>query len=511
MVRFQTERRPGIGLPVPARCNRGHEPFGKTPENMPTRYRVWIAAEDPAVRESLNAALEGSIICRSRVFQRATAVTSALLHEVPDTLILQTEATTAHGISVLREIHALQPKLPVIAVTRSDLDSAVAAFGDGAYDCLATPFEAAEVLQIVTRASEQARRLADQSAALMGDPESDTESEIVGRSPTMREIFRAVARLACRDLPVLITGEAGTGKELIARALHRHSRRAGRPFVAAKLSGLSATDIERGLFGDGIRPEGESVVPRSGLMASADRGTLFLDPIAELSAGALARLAKFVGAGPGAVRGDESTPTPNVRLIGAITEDRSGKAPATETREAFAEALGAITIRLPPLRERREDIALLLQHHLQEASSELAVTPRQFSEDAVRLLCELDWPGNVAQLATLCRWVTAMSPFAEVGLDDLPKDLLPAPEPIAPSGGVPQSWEDSLRHWVDERLRRGEAGLARIAFDSVENVLISEALRHTHGHRQAAAKLLGFGRNTLTRKMQKTPRGARRS
>lgn len=469
---------------------------------MPTKYRLVIAADDAAVRESLQAALADSAF-RVRVLADSAKAKAFLAQEVPDSLILQT--TRFPG--VIREIHACWPRLPLIAVTPSDLGSAVAAFDEGAFDCLTMPFEASDVRKLAASACEHGRRQAESVLVCPTNPGGDISSEIIGRSPAMREIFRAVARLARRDVPVIIEGEVGTGKELIARALHRHSRRATRPLVVARLAGLTASEIDRGLFGDRSDPRGESQERDRPLVQTAEQGTLLLDQAMALSPATRDRLIRFV------VEGADATATgggPRIRLIATLTRKHSSVSTDVASHSDLAEHLGAITLTIPPLRERPEDIPLLLEHLLSESAREFGLSPRRLTEEALQALCGLDWPGNVAQLATVCRRVTAMSPTSEIGLKDLPKDLWPEPE-CSPATNLLDDWRLSLSHWADDRLKRGEVGLAKLAFDSVENVLIAAAMRHTGGHRQNAARLLGVGRNTLTRKIGKNAFGAGRS
>ncbi|WP_139559466.1 sigma 54-interacting transcriptional regulator [Methylotetracoccus oryzae] len=476
---------------------------------MPARFRVWIATDDAAVSEGLRSALADSTF-RARLLSDSSHLVTALTQEVPDALILQVTHHPARRQSAIQEIHARWPKLPIIAITTSDLDSAVTAFHDGAFDCLATPFVGSEVNRLVTRACDHARALIAQGTASPPKMGSDLSSEIIGHSPPMREIFRAVARLAPHDMPVIIAGEPGSGKELIARALHRYGQRCSHAFVAARLTGLSSAEIDRGLFGEGSDGEPGNAGPGSGLIAAAIHGTLFLDQITELSRGTQTRLLQLVGESRYRSAEEGNAANIDLRLIGSVTTDPRNAA-ATEARNSLAELLGAIVITVPPLRDRREDVPLLLAHHLSEAAHELDMAPRRLSSDAVAALCDLDWPGNVGQLATLCRWITAMSPTVEVGIADLPNELWTLPERVQShlEPIVTRTWEDSLGLWVDDRLRRGEVGLAKRAFDSVENVLITAALRYTRGHRQDAARLLGVGRNTLTRKMNKSTRNGR--
>ncbi len=477
---------------------------------MPARFRVWIAAHDAAVSESLHTALVASTF-RVRIASDMSRLISSLTQEVPEALILQEAPRPVRPQSIVREIHARWPKLPIVAVTTSDLDSAVTSFRDGAFECLATPFDGSEVLRLVTRACEHARALMSRTEVTPTTTGSDLGPEIIGRSPAMREIFRAVARLAPHDMPVIIAGEPGSGKELIARALHRYGRRSDEAFIVARLSGLSSGEIDCGLFGDSLNGESTRSNSARGLVAEADRGSLFLDQITELSRGSQTRLLQALGDQPLRPAECPNSARPDIRLIGSVTALDLDNPVSTQQRDALAELLGAIVITIPPLRERREDIPLLLDQHLDEAAREFNLAPRRLSEEAVAALCELDWPGNVAQLATLCRWITAMSPSLEVSFSDLPKELWTpstSAQPVSSSVAT-ATWEDSLGLWVDDRLRQGEVGLAKRAFDSVESVLIAAALRYTRGHRQDAARILGVGRNTLTRKMNKSARGGR--
>lgn len=324
------------------------------------------------------------------------------------------------------------------------------------------------------------------------------EPVIIGESPAMQDILRAITHLAGFPITVLINGESGTGKELIARALHRYSPRAAQPFVALNMAAIPHHLIESELFGHEKGAFTGAQTRRPGLFRQAHGGTLFLDEIGDMPMDLQTRLLRVLADGEFFPVGAHVSTRVDVRIIAATHQNLDALVACGRFREDLYHRLNVIRIALPPLRKRREDIPPLLRYLLRKVGRELLVEPKTPSPALEACLCRLDWPGNVRQLENLCRWITVMVPRKEIRPEDLPPELLPAvTEPVA----VSEAWEDPFRHWVDRHLQQGECNLARKAIESAEAILINTALRATRGHRQEAARLLGYGRNTLTRKI----------
>jgi two-component system nitrogen regulation response regulator GlnG len=374
----------------------------------------------------------------------------------------------------------------------SDLDSAVAAYQGGAFEYLPKPFDVNEAVALVKRACDHARHT-------QASPEPPSVApEIIGEAPAMQEVFRAIGRLSRSNITVLINGESGTGKELVARALHRHSPRGDRPFIALNMAAIPKDLLESELFGHerGAFTGAQSM--RHGRFEQADGGTLFLDEIGDMPAELQTRLLRVLAEGEFYRVGGHTPVKVNVRVIAATHQDLEERVRQGRFREDLFHRLNVIRVHLPSLRKRREDIALLLRHFLQRSARELEVEPKVLSQEVERFLSQLDWPGNVRQLENLCRWLTVMASGREVLLQDLPPELRQQPD--TPKGEA--DWEEALRRWADQNLARGESGILESAVPAFERILIRCALARTGGRRQDAARLLGWGRNTLTRKIK---------
>ena len=324
--------------------------------------------------------------------------------------------------------------------------------------------------------------------------------EIIGAAPTMQEVFRAIARLARSHITVLINGESGTGKELVAKALHRHSPRAAQPFIALNMAAIPRDLLESELFGHERGAFTGAQARRAGRFEQADGGTLFLDEIGDMPAELQTRLLRVLADGEFFPVGAHAPVRVDVRIIAATHQNLDSLVAEGRFREDLFHRLNVIRIHLPPLRERRQDIPLLLRHFLKEASKEIKAETKLLLPDVEAYLCGLDWPGNVRQLENTCRWITVMAAGKDVHLDDLPPELLQPPREAVFSQ-VGEGWQEALRTWVDDELKRGHVNIAKEAIESAEGILITTALGATRGRRQEAAKLLGYGRNTLTRKI----------
>jgi two-component system nitrogen regulation response regulator GlnG len=462
---------------------------------MSSSAQVWVVDDDRSIRWVLEKALQKASI-EARCFPNAGGLLDALEQGKPDAIVTDIRMPGMDGLELLQQLQARHPRLPVIIMTaHSDLESAVSAFHGGAFEYLPKPFDVDEAVDLVRRACSQSQRERQEKVP---PPAPEKTPEIIGEAPAMQEVFRAIARLARSHITVLINGESGTGKELVARALHRHSPRSDKPFIALNMAAIPRDLLESELFGHERGAFTGAQGRRAGRFEQADGGTLFLDEIGDMPADLQTRLLRVLAEGEFFPVGAHTPVKVDVRIIAATHQNLDTLVSEGRFREDLYHRLNVIRIHLPPLRERRQDIPLLLRHFLKEASHELKVETKTLLPDVEAYLCRLDWPGNVRQLENTCRWITVMAAGKDVHLDDLPPELLqtkPEPAPLA------EGWEASFRQWVDQRLKRGDHNIAKEAIESAEGILIATALQVTRGRRQEAAKLLGYGRNTLTRKI----------
>ncbi len=459
---------------------------------------VWIIDDDKSIRWVVEKALQkAEIITRS--FSGAADLLSALQHSLPDALITDIRMPGMDGLELLDKVQQSHPKLPVIVMTaHSDLESAVSAFHGGAFEYLPKPFDIKEVVDLAHRACIHSRQ--QQSLAAPTETAEEATPEIIGAAPSMQEVFRAIGRLARSHITVLINGESGTGKELVAKALHRHSPRAGKPFIALNMSAIPKDLMESELFGHEKGAFTGAQARRSGRFEQADGGTLFLDEIGDMPAELQTRLLRVLADGEFYPVGSYASVKVDVRIIAATHQNLEALVEQGRFREDLFHRLNVIRIHIPPLRERKQDIPLLLRHFLNHAATELNTEIKVLKPDAEAFLSTLDWPGNVRQLENSCRWLTVMAAGREVHLHDLPPELL---NTASEKNNAEIGWEVLLRNWIDQQLLRGnEEEIAKQIIPAVETILIQAALSFTHGKRHESAILLGYGRNTLTRKIQ---------
>jgi two-component system, NtrC family, nitrogen regulation response regulator GlnG len=455
---------------------------------------VWIVDDDRSIRWVLEKALAREGI-PFKTFASVVEVMQALQHSQPQVLVSDIRMPGESGLALLNKIRERHPRVAVIIMTAySDLDSAVAAFQGGAFEYLPKPFDVDHAIALIRRASADVPVAAGTAAA-----ETETR-EMLGQAPAMQEVFRAIGRLSQSHVTVLITGESGTGKELVARALHRHSQRATGPFVAINTAAIPKDLLESELFGHERGAFTGAQSARRGRFEQAEGGTLFLDEIGDMPSDLQVRLLRVLSDGEYYRVGGHAPLRTNVRIIAATHQDLEERVRQGLFREDLMHRLNVVRLRLPPLRERAEDIAPLARQFLQKSARELAVEPKQLTESALRLLSSFAFPGNVRQLENICHWLTVMAPGQKIDTVDLP------PEVRAITSGVKRedegSWQQALDRELAQALARGERAVGDRLEQEFERTLILRALAHTGGHRMEAAQWLGWGRNTLTRKIQ---------
>ncbi len=451
---------------------------------------VWIIDDDRSIRWVFEKALARESIA-FKTFASAQEALVALDTETPQVVVSDIRMPGESGLEFLQRAKALHANLPVIIMTAySDLESAVGAFQGGAYEYLPKPFDVDHAVELIRRAMGESVR--QESVA----EETEISPDILGQAPAMQEVFRAIGRLSQSQATVMITGESGTGKELVARALHRHSPRAAKPFIAINTAAIPRELLESELFGHERGAFTGAQAQRRGRFEQAEGGTLFLDEIGDMPSEPQTRLLRVLSDGHFYRVGGHQPIKANVRVIAATHQDLEARVKQGLFREDLFHRLNVIRLRLPPLRERPEDIALLARHFLAKSARELGVEAKRLSEAALKYLAAQDFPGNVRQLENLCHWLTVMAPSVMIEVKDLPHELRTEAAPAT------QSWVAALEKEVEGLLNRGETGVMVSLNRQFEKSLIVKALAHTGGRRIEASQLLGLGRNTLTRKIQ---------
>lgn len=459
---------------------------------------VWVIDDDRSIRWVLEKALEQSSI-QVTTFDRADTALRQLVRQAPDVLITDIRMPGTDGLELLKQVGELYPDLPVIIMTaHSDLESAVASYQGGAFEYLPKPFDVDEAVSLVQRAlthAEEKKAKSEEGQHPAGQQQQTTE--IIGEAPAMQEVFRAIGRLSHSTITVLINGESGTGKELVAQALHQHSPRKQQPFIALNMAAIPRDLIESELFGHEKGAFTGATAQRQGRFEQANGGTLFLDEIGDMPAETQTRLLRVLADGEFYRVGGHTAVKVDVRIIAATHQDLEKLVEAGNFREDLFHRLNVIRVHLPSLKDRREDIPRLAEHFLQEAARELNAETKLLKQETIDYICRLDWPGNVRQLQNTCRWLTVMASGREILIEDLPPELLSkTPNRIA------SDWEASLKYWAEQALMRGESSLLEKAVPAFESIMIHAALKHTGGRKRDAAELLGWGRNTLTRKLK---------
>ena len=453
---------------------------------------VWIVDDDRSIRWVFEKALAREGI-EFKTFASAQEALGALDREVPQVVVSDVRMPGESGLELLQIAKARHPGLPVIIMTAySDLESAVTAFQGGAYEYLPKPFDVDHAVELIRRAMEESVRQENGTEAVEATP------EILGQAAAMQEVFRAIGRLSQSHAMVLITGESGTGKELVARALHRHSPRAGMPFIAINTAAIPKELLESELFGHERGAFTGAQTMRRGRFEQAEGGTLFLDEIGDMPQELQTRLLRVLSDSHFYRVGGHQPIKANVRVIAATHQDLDARVRQGEFREDLFHRLNVIRLRLPPLRERRDDVPVLARYFLQKSARELGVEAKRLSESTLRYLMAQDMPGNVRQLENICHWLTVMAPSVNIDVKDLPPELRQAGTHTQSQ----QSWLAALEIETEGMLNRGETAIMDGLSRQFEKAVIGKALAFTGGRRIDASHLLGLGRNTLTRKIQ---------
>ena len=456
---------------------------------------IWIAEDDRSLRWVMEKAIRREDM-QVRSFENGEDLLEALKDSRPEIIISDIRMPGMDGLELLQRIHAEDQNLPIIITTaHSDLDSAVAAYQSGAFEYLPKPFDLEELIDVARRGISFAKEQKT-SASVALSP----QSEIIGEAPAMQEVFRAIGRLSNSNITVLINGESGTGKELVAQALHKHSPRKNNKFIALNMAAIPHDLIESELFGHEKGAFTGAAQKREGRFEQANGGTLFLDEIGDMPAEAQTRLLRVLADGEFYRVGGHTAVKVDVRIIAATHQDLETLVTENRFREDLYHRLNVIRVHLPRLADRREDIPELMRHFFHSAAKELEMEPKALSPEAEEFLYSLPWPGNVRQLENICRWLTVMAAGREVLLSDLPPEL--RAEQGDKDAMVVGDWQVMLRKWADKALNSGSKDILSTAVPDFEQTMIEAALEYTGGRKKDAAQLLGWGRNTLTRKLQ---------
>ena len=461
--------------------------------NLPGK--VWIVDDDRSIRWVLEKALSGEGL-ETESFDNADSLIRRLEVDTPDAIISDIRMPETDGLQLLKHIQDSHPQVPIIIMTaHSDLDSAVASYQGGAFEYLPKPFDVDDAIALVKRALAHALEQREQVVEQV----LEESTEIIGEAPAMQEVFRAIGRLSQSNITVLINGDSGTGKELVAHALHKHSPRKDKPFIPLNMAAIPHDLIESELFGHEKGAFTGAAAARRGRFEQSDGGTLFLDEIGDMPPDAQTRLLRVLADSEFYRVGGHTAVKVDVRIIAATHQNLEKLVEQGRFREDLFHRLNVIRVHLPKLAERREDIPRLARHFLAISAEELNVEPKILAPETESYICNLAWQGNVRQLENTCRWLTVMATGREVLISDLPPELM---EQASEQAVVGSNWEQGLRNWADQQLSLGHRGLLDTAVPAFEKIMIETALKHTAGRRRDAAELLGWGRNTLTRKIK---------
>ena len=453
---------------------------------------IWIIDDDKSIRWVFEKALARTEL-NFKTFSSTKDALQLIKNEEPQVIVSDIRMPQGSGLEFLQVIKEKYAHIPVIIMTAySDLESAVAAFQGGAFEYLAKPFDVDQAIDIIHRAIDESLKQTQQEVSF------ENSTEMIGHAASMQEVFRAIGRLSRSHATVLLNGESGSGKELVASALHKHSPRANKPFIAINTAAIPKDLLESELFGHERGAFTGAQALRKGRFEQADGGTLFLDEIGDMPADLQTRLLRVLSDGQFYRVGGHHPIKVNVRVIAATHQDMEERVKAGLFREDLFHRLNVIRLRLPPLRERAEDIPDLAQHFLQQSAQQLSVEKKILSDETLNFLSHLHWSGNVRQLENVCHWLTVMAPGQNIDVNDLPPEL----KNQDVHDNVSMNWKDALKHEVQLALNKNQKDILANLNEMFEKILIEEALHFTKGRRIEAAEILGLGRNTLTRKVK---------
>ncbi|MBO8416465.1 MAG: nitrogen regulation protein NR(I) [Proteobacteria bacterium] len=471
---------------------------------------IWVIDDDDSIRFVFDKALDVNSITH-RLFEDGEKALEALKTEVPDVIISDIKMPGIDGLSLIQKVHAVDDTIPFIIITaHSDLTAAIESYEHGTFEYLPKPFDIEQAIAVVRRAAvhrfNQLKKKTQDPVKDQVIPMGD-EAEIIGKSPAMQEVFKLIGRVSKADVPVLIQGEPGTGRELVALAMHNHSERKDKPFVSVNMSSMPQDMIEYELFGR----ESDAESRKNSAVQRAEGGTLFINEICQMPIDAQIRLLQILQNCSYLPVGSTKPVSCKLRIIASSSEDLERSVATNHFIADLLYRLNVIHINMPPLRDRNNDIPMLAKHFLTQAALENNQEPKKLTSEVLVFLCRQQWPGNVRQLKNLCKYLTIMVTGRDIQLSDLPADFLNSSRTqqsvvtstsIAGNVKEPTSWQDQLRNWVDGRLRAGEQDILSEAGPEFERVMLEAALEFTGNHKQESAKLLGWGRNTLTRKIK---------
>lgn len=464
---------------------------------------IWVIDDDKSIRFVFDRALAVNSI-NHRLFDNGADALEALKTEIPDVIVSDIKMPGIDGLTLIQEVHKIDPNIPFIIMTaHSDLSAAVESYAKGTFEYLPKPFDIDPAIQLIRRAAvHRVNMTKKKDDALQPLVEHDSDVEIIGKSPAMQEVFKLIGRVSNTEVSVLIHGETGTGRELVALALHNHSdrRNTGR-FVSVNISSIPRETVEHEMFSNsGDQP---CAIER------AKGGTLFVNEICDMPLEAQTRLLNVMQSSEYIPMGQSVPVKADVRLIAATSQNLEEMVAAGKFISELYYRLNVIHINMPPLRDRNNDIPMLAKHFLTKSAQENNQEPKKLTSEVLVFLCRQPWPGNVRQLKNLCKYLTIMVTGRDIQLSDLPSEYIQARNQqtkvstsIAGTSKEPTSWQEQLRNWVDGRLRAGEHDILSEATPEFERVMLEAALAFTSNHKQESAKLLGWGRNTLTRKLK---------
>ncbi len=453
-------------------------------------HKVWIADDDEAIRLVLEESLSSSGF-KTKTFSSGEELIKELENSTPDLVITDIQMPGMLGYDILKHINNNFEDLPVIVMTAfADMQAAIESFGGGAFEYIPKPFDLEEAIEIIKRALEAKPKTKGLK--------KDTKLDIIGESPAMQEVFRSIGKLSSTIATVLIQGESGTGKELIANSLHKNSPRHDMPFIALNMADIPKELVESELFGHEKGSFTGAVDQRIGRFEQANGGTLFLDEIGDMPLDSQTRLLRVLSNKEFYRVGGDKPIKVDVRIIAATHQNLNNLVSQKIFREDLFYRLNVIKINVPPLKERKEDIEDLSKYFLKNFANSFDEDLRVLNDETKDIMNKYDWPGNVRQLENVCYWLTLMSPSQNVKVKDLPNEVKELEIADMPSA----SWEDGLQNWLKNVSMNIDSGLSEIAITKIEKMLIKTALERSNGKKNDAAQILGWGRNTLSKKMK---------